>query len=369
MRVVVIGAGVIGCCAALRLAEAGARVSLLSETGPGATLSAHSFGWANAIDDGSSAYYDLSVEALAAQERLAVDTAESPRWLWRRGNLHWADDAPGAAALRDTAAGYREHGYPVAELSPAEVRRELEPGLRLDGVAGPVYFYPDDMHVMGDLMLSAVLRRARTAGVRLRIGEPVATVFPDGSGVRFRDGESLAADAVLCCAGRGNIELLAGLGVALPLLEPGSPQRLTRGLLVRTTRVAEPVTRVVHAPGLSIRPDRDDRLMLHCHDLDHTLTADSDALALADRILDRLPVVLPGAAGAGVESLFVGVRPMPRDGRSIVGPVRDAEGVYVVATHSGMTLAPVLAEIAAREVLGAPDPSADAFRPERFALL
>nr|AVW82901.1 glycine/D-amino acid oxidase [Nocardia interforma ATCC 21072] len=351
MKVLVIGAGAIGACAALRLAEAGARVTVLSREEPLTTLSAHSFGWANAIDEKNSAYYDLSIEALAAQQRLVADVGEAPQWLFRHGNLHWGRDEASAEAQQAIADGYRELGYPVEELTVAQTR-ELEPGLALADVAGPVHFYPRDVHVLGHVLLPAVLDKAQEAGAEVRIGTA-------GSLDEAREG----FDAVLCCAGRGNADLLPGL----PLLEPGAPERLTRGLLVRTTPVAEPVTRIIHAPGLSIRPHTGGRLVLHCHDLDRTLTGDGDVSAVAQQVLERLPAVLPNAADAEVEHVFTGVRPMPRDGMSIVGPVPGQDGVYVIATHSGLTLAPVLGEIAAREVLGEEHPLVEQFRLTRFA--
>jgi glycine/D-amino acid oxidase-like deaminating enzyme len=353
MKVLVIGAGAIGACVALRLAEAGARVTVVSREEPLDTLSAHSFGWANAIDEKNTDYYNLSIEALAAQERLAADAAGPEQWLFGRGNLHWGRDEASAAAQRAIADGYRELGYPVEELTPEQVVRDLEPGLALENVTGPVYFYPRDVHVLGDVLLPAVLAQARAAGAEVLAGQRIESL----------DTVRGDADVVVCCAGRGNAGLLPGL----PLLPPGAPERLTRGLLVRTTPVAAPVTRIVHAPGLSIRPHTGNRLVLHCHDLDHALTDSDDGKALARQVIARLPEVLPGAADAEVENVFVGVRPVPRDGMPIVGPVPGRDGVYVIATHSGLTLAPVLGEIAARELLGDPHPLAEPFRLTRFA--
>lgn len=360
MKILVIGAGAIGGCAALRLAEAGVEVTLVAREEPAATLSAYSFGWVNAIDDEHTGYYELSVEALAAHERLAARTAGAPRWLFREGNLHWGFDEASASAQRAVADRYHELGYPVEERTPSDVLRDLEPGLNLENVVGPVHFYPRDMHVLGDLMLAAVLDRARTAGARVRIGQRAAAV--SGTGAQLANGAEITADAVLCCAGRGNADLVPDL----PLLPPGAPERPTRGLLVRTTPVAEPVTRVIHAPELSVRPHTGNRLLLHCHDLDSTLTDEPDADAVAQQVLARLPRVLPGAADARVENVHASVRPVPRDGLSVIGPVRGGEGPYVIAPHSGLTLGPVLGEIAAQEMLGAPHPLAEQFRPTRF---
>jgi glycine/D-amino acid oxidase-like deaminating enzyme len=67
-----------------------------------------------------------------------------------------------------------------------------------------------------------------------------------------------------------------------------------------------------------------------------------------------------------VEAASVGLRPLPVDGLTIAGWVPVVAGLYVIVTHSGVTLAPILAELAAREVEGALDPALAPFRPERF---
>ncbi|MDT7623736.1 MAG: hypothetical protein QOF99_4637, partial [Pseudonocardiales bacterium] len=48
------------------------------------------------------------------------------------------------------------------------------------------------------------------------------------------------------------------------------------------------------------------------------------------------------------------------------GPLPSAPRLYVVATHSGVTLAPLLGTLVAEEILGAPQPLLAAFRPDRL---
>ena len=65
-----------------------------------------------------------------------------------------------------------------------------------------------------------------------------------------------------------------------------------------------------------------------------------------------------------IESARVGTRPMPVDGLPIVGPA--VAGLYVVVTHSGMTLGPLLGELAAAELLGGePDARLAPYRARR----
>lgn len=374
-RVIVVGAGSIGSCVALRLAEQGASVVLVDGREPGTGLSARAFGWVNAVDNGFDPYYELSAESLRAHERLAALTDGEP-WFFRNGNLHWADSAEGARRLAAVADGYRAKGYPVEEFDAERARRELQPGVSLAGLHGPLVYYPMDAHVVSDRFVAAVQERGRLLGVRLRVGDAVAGLLGTDRvrGVTLASGERIEADAVVSCAGRGTRELLGFVGANVPLIEPGDATVTTMGLLVRTSPVSVRVERVLHAPHLSIRPHSGGRLVLHCHDVDKELVPDypdwaAQGRTAAQRVLMRLADVLPGTADAGVavEDAYVGVRPMPADGMSVLGWVPGIGSLYVVVTHSGLTLAPVLGEIVAREVLGEPSALAAAFRPERFA--
>ncbi|WP_229400824.1 NAD(P)/FAD-dependent oxidoreductase [Micromonospora okii] len=363
MNVVVVGAGAIGTCTAYRLARQGAAVTLVDAQDPGRSLSAHSFAWVNAVDDGSTPYFALSRESLAAHRRLA-DEVPGRQWYRPTGNLAWAGSPEGAGSLLAAAESYRSKGYP-AEVLTGPQARALEPALRLDDRAGPVVLYPEDAHLHPDRFLAEVQAAGRRQGVRLVLGD--AAVAVEDRTVRLASGVRLRGDVVVCCAGRGTGPLLASAGHAVPLVEPDDPAVTTRGLLVRTSPVPGDATvrRVLHAPGLSVRPHHGRRLVLHSHDVDHTLPA--DVPTAAEAVLGRLAAVVPAAAGVTVESAFVGVRPMPVDGHSVVGWLPGSDRLYVVVTHSGVTLAPVLAEIVTREVTGARHELAEAFRPHRFA--
>jgi glycine/D-amino acid oxidase-like deaminating enzyme len=62
----------------------------------------------------------------------------------------------------------------------------------------------------------------------------------------------------------------------------------------------------------------------------------------------------------------VGVRSMPLDGKPAVGAVGSLGGLYLLVSHSGVTLAPVLGRLVAQELGGVPSPELEAYRPNRF---
>jgi glycine/D-amino acid oxidase-like deaminating enzyme len=61
------------------------------------------------------------------------------------------------------------------------------------------------------------------------------------------------------------------------------------------------------------------------------------------------------------------VRPLPVDGHPIVGWLPEVSNAYVIVTHSGMTLAPVLARLAGAEIVGGGSGAdLEPYRPTRF---
>ncbi|MGH3274204.1 MAG: FAD-dependent oxidoreductase [Streptosporangiaceae bacterium] len=77
---------------------------------------------------------------------------------------------------------------------------------------------------------------------------------------------------------------------------------------------------------------------------------------------------VPSARHVTVESARIGVRSLPADELPVVGRVPGQDNLYTCVTHSGVTLGPLLAELAAGEILREDDdPLLTTFRPERFA--
>ncbi|MFD0448426.1 FAD-dependent oxidoreductase [Streptomyces indonesiensis] len=112
-------------------------------------------------------------------------------------------------------------------------------------------------------------------------------------------------------------------------------------------------------PRLNVRPDGGGRLLLQALDLDATADPakpyppDGE---IASAMLARLPEVLDATGGTVVEKVRVGQRAMPGDGFTVAGfPAADVP-FYVVATHSGITLAPLLGRLVADELYGHESP-------------
>ena len=76
----------------------------------------------------------------------------------------------------------------------------------------------------------------------------------------------------------------------------------------------------------------------------------------------------PALGGAGVDRWWLAWRAMPADRLPIVGPLPWLGSLYLAVSHSGVTLAPALGRLVAKEVAeGTADGLLAPFRPGRFA--
>jgi len=371
LRCAVIGAGILGVCVAARLAESGAEVTLLERAQPGQAATRSSFAWLNANSKAPRAYHDLNYAGLRAWARLAAGPDGPGGTDWHRavGNLEWAADAAGHAELTARVSRLTGWGYP-AHLISAAAAAELEPALRLAPHTEAAWF-PGEGYLLTGPLVARLVRHAEARGVTVLTGQAGQVTGLPGRAVRTAAGQLIPADAVICCAGRWVPELavLAGAASHVPLVPWATPGAEAPGLVVQAGPAAGP-RRVVHAPGIYLRPHAGGLVHLEAPDAAVDLhTPDTELRRWAAELLRRARLAVSGLDGAQVTGYRVCVRPMPSDGQSVVGWLPGAAGVYVAVTHSGVTLAAHLAGLIAAEVTqGTRSPELAPYRPDRFAV-
>jgi len=357
---------VIGAAAAYRLAASGARVTLVDRGGPGAGTSANSFAWVNANQKEPYSYYRLNLESMAAHRRLRDDVrggGVASDWLHEGGGLEIATTSAGADRLLAKAARLREWGYRIETIDERAVH-DLEPHLRTSGFTAAAYC-PDEAWVDGPMFCRRLVSAASALGVSVRTGADVVAITRQGdriTGIGLSTGERIHADHVVIAAGRWTDRVAALAGIHVPLAP-------TCGLLAVTSPFEQRVNRVVHVPGMNFRPDPSGGLVLQSGETDAMVTADTPPDTQHPgcvRLLQRVQQHVPTAANTSIAAARVGIRPMPADGLSIVGPVEQRAGLYLAVTHSGVTLAPLLAELITVELTAdTPDSRLADFRPSR----
>lgn len=359
--VVVIGAGSVGANVAYRLAARGATVTVLDAGAPGGGTSGVSFAWTNSFNKTPRDYHDLNTAGMA-EHRALVDELGSGGWHKQEGGIAWHEAPSERARLKETVERLASWGYPVEIISPADARG-LEPDLSIAPHVDEVVFTPSEGYIEVVPLIGVLLSGAGRRGARVLTGRRVTGVLRSGArvrGVTTAGGERFEADVVVDCAGPATDEVARLAGVDFPF------DRVP-GRLVYTTPVASTLRRPIHAPGTHFRPDGAGRIVLAEGSHDHIWRDAGVEPWPAERSLQAAAAHFPALASARVEATRVGVRPMPRDERPMVGEIPGLDGFYVVASHSAVTLGPLWGRIVTAEILdGVPDPRLAPYRPARF---
>lgn len=365
MRVIVIGAGIIGTGVAYRLAQAGVSVTVIDGDRVGGGTSGISFAWYNSNNKNPKRYHDLNVAGMKAHVALKDEFKATP-WLHEVGGLEWMASPEKQAAQRINVERMNAWDYPIHFITRQELG-ELEPDLDLDVVGdASITFSPLEGWVDPVVYAQAMISNAVKVGAVLKTGSKVIEIVKrngSAAGVRTEDGTLYEADVVVNCTGRWADRVALEPEFHLPLAP-------TVGFMAFTPPVATSISHPILSPTLDVRPDGAGRLMIRHGDLDDQVTVDTVPYASMPQVLEltrRAIELIPSLKGVRAEAARVTARSMPKDGLSAVGPVPQIDNYYFVVTHSGVTLAALFAQIAADEIaLGKHHPELDDFRPARF---
>jgi glycine/D-amino acid oxidase-like deaminating enzyme len=362
-RIVVVGAGIIGASIAYHLAKRGANVVIVEAVRPGAGATEKSFGWINAtFSKRPRAYFDLNQLGISGWRRLQTELGGELKVQWG-GSVAWAGAGVTAEQLRENVRSHQEWGYATHLIDEDEFRRLLPnvaPGefgaachCEFEGALDPID------------ALKALLRQVRELGGEVQ--------YPfEADGLKLKGGRvtairacesSVDADVVVLASGVATQRLAEMAKVRIPLKE-------SAGVLVHTRPQPKLIDRVVLAPGVHCKQKLDGRVVVGGQIVAGVGTADGEAPDPADngqRILREAARVLPGIRGVAVERVTVGHRVMPVDEYPVLGFSDGCPNLYVAAMHSGLTLAPLIGELAAIEILdGVRVSSLEPYRPSRF---
>ncbi len=394
--VVVVGAGIVGACAAYELARAGAQVTVLERGG----------GWGEECSWGNAGLLVPShARPIAAPENLRAGLRwmvrrDSPfgmrprpslaPWLVRYARASTAARAAAGEALQrelsveglrrfdELAAegidgGYRRTGLLTvhsaehhaveeaesdtgralgARLLTAAEARELEPALT--GPLCAAVLFPDEAQCDPIRLVADVAGAAQRAGAEFRAGVDVRDVVPEPGGVRVGD---LHAGHAVIAAGVWSGALAASLGAGLPLVAGKgyavdyAPAALRMPLYLYDARcVANPMSARLRLTGGLVLGSTDQR---------------GDP-----RRVEAIRRVAATALGVTTPSReWSGLRPCTPDGLPVIGAHPRADRVILATGHGmlGVTLGPLTGRLVAGLVAGTADhPALPRLSADRF---
>ena len=366
-KVVIVGAGIIGATLAYHLSRRdGIDVTLLERDIPGTAASGHSFAWANAFGKNPREYHTLNRRSLDMWYRLAHQLG-TDIGIHYGGEMRWENNPQRAAQLRERVRQIQAWGYPCRLITRDEML-SLEPHLH-PGTVLAASLSEADIHIETDTFIDVCLRRAREAEAIVYAQTSVTGfVMRDGNiaAVKTTNGE-FSCDVVVLASGVQTTELASLMRVYIP-------QQRSPGIVIQTTPCAEVLRNVavIHAPAMD-----EEHQHLHLRQLsDRSLRIGQgtqeginrdDSQQHADALLARTKAYLPAIADAKAIPTPVGYRPMPLDGFPVLGFTESVPNLYIALMHSGVTLAPLVGEMATLEIVD--DVQVDwfsSYRPERF---
>ena len=354
-RVLVVGAGIVGRSVAYYLARSGVSVVVADrDASPSATTRA-SLGVLTRPTGGqdplSSFYRDSHSLHERLSEQLREETGRDAGWR-PLGGLDLALDDGEAEGLRSLLDENRSRGVRAEWLDQRQLR-EAEPALSEAAAGGA--FYPGDQRVDPPTLASVLQRAAEGRGARFTFGVAVAGMRPTPGGVECGLHEGAGSrratfDAAVIAAGSWS---------------GGFDGPAEGRLQVRPVRgqsclfAGDPVHHVVRCSGGHVLPAPGGLLVGGTleetgFDASTTPAARRELSALCGRILSRPPVLREHHAG---------LRPKPRQGRPLIGPVPGAEGLWAATGHyrNGVLMGPLTGRVLARWITTG-DPGRDMSR-------
>ncbi|ETX01180.1 MAG: hypothetical protein ETSY1_08460 [Candidatus Entotheonella factor] len=371
-HVVVVGAGILGASIAFHLTLRGAQVTMVEAGEPGQGASRVSFAWLNSYDKNPFPYHDLNRRSIEMWERFRRRLGADIDLVWG-GELRWSITPEGAEALAARAKVLQNWGYPARLMDAADVRA-LEPDLAIGEMTAASYTDIDGHVNTGDV-IRACIAAAEARGAELRTQAPVTGIQLSqvGTAPAKVEGISIGEQMIPCdaavLAGGPDMPALAALaGVELSLYHTFGATILTEPIAPLFKHIA--VFHPAHdrPPTVNFRQFSDGVVMIGAtapdnqHDGDRART-DSDVA----EIMEEAAAIVPALQGVRVQDVRQGRRPIPRDGESIIGFSDTVPNLYLATTHSGVTLAPIIGEFAAMEIVdGATIDLLQPFRLARF---
>ena len=371
LRIVVAGAGIVGASIAYHLAKSGAAVSVIDKQGPATHASRGTFAWVNATWAKQPRHYHaLNQDGVASWKTLQQTVHLPARW---GGSLEWFDGAERQEKLRALISEQIEWGEPARMVTAAELAA-LEPHVDFAGVQQAA-FSANDGAVDPVAATSGLLGAAERMGANIR--------YPcELTGVSLSAGRLTAVETSLGTIKADRLVLATGAApdAGKRFAQSDIPQRSTPGVIAITAPVPRLLNRIIVAPGIHMHQREDGRIVLG--EQDGAPQNDAHAMRLAgrpnafptpafarqhaDRMLAIAARFVPGIVDAVIEEVFIGWRPMPIDGHPVLGASPARPDVYLAVMHSGVTLAPVVGQLAGYELTeGATIDRLEEFRPGR----
>jgi glycine/D-amino acid oxidase-like deaminating enzyme len=357
-HVVIIGAGIMGASIGYHMAKRGVRVTILEKERPVAGATRNSFAWLNAGEKRPRPYYELNLLGIHGWRRLSLEIGDDLPVQFG-GGVHWTANSSSLERFRDSIAAQESQGYSVRVIDEDELRKLLP---KVD--PGPVAAasFADQEGTVDPLGAAEVLlAKAKAFGATVDYPCEVTDfiISDDRVTSAITSKGNVEGDFFVLASGNGIPPLAEKVGLTVPLVE--SP-----GVLAHTVPLPRLLNRVAICDRATLKQNPDGRVVTGT-DFGGTPGV-QPTKEEGEKLLAAAAKYIPDLKDAKLDYVTLGHRVLPKDDHSIIGASKKCTNAYVVATHSGMTLSPILGQLATLEVLDRVKVDLlEQFRPDRFA--
>jgi len=368
-RVIVVGAGVVGCSIAFHLAKLGARVTVFDKDGICAGMSARSGALVRM-------HYTFAPEAVLAWKSLPYfenwAKAVGGRCGFVRTGFAVVAGPENAAKLRANVAMLKSAGVETELLDPDQLRK-IEPAASTAGVAMASY-EPRSGYADPVATTESLAAAAKQLGADFHLNTAVAALATHSgraAGVTDASGKTHHADFICIAAGPWTDTLLAPFGIALGI----KPERAQIAFFRKPAALRHCIF-IDTVAGSYFRPHGDDLTMAGLGALASDAASDPDSFlqtndaefieAARRRLAERIPALKDAAYVRG----HAGIYDVTPDARAALGPIAAIRGLYVAAGFggTGFKTAPAVGAAMAELIVAGKSATADLapFSFERF---
>lgn len=362
--ILIIGGGIIGAAVGQGLSEQGVCPTVIDQAHYLHRASVGNFGlvWVQGKGLGNRDYASWILAAAKQYpsfiEKLSNQTGIDIHYQQTGGLtlcLSEAEFAAKAEAMQTLAREAGDNGYTYAMLKPEKIQ-QLIPDLKLGKEVIGASFSSHDGHTDPLLLLKALLVGMQKQGGKLISGCPVYRIehSDQGYGVQTAKG-SFFTEKLVLAAGNGIPRLAENMGLKVPV-------RPQRGQLLVTERVRP----VLPLPLSGIR-QADNGTILLGYSQEEVGFQTETTLCKLKRISDRAIRSFPELARIRIIRTWAALRVLTPDEAPIYEQPHSHPGLFVVTSHSGVTLASLHADKIAKWILSGERPDMSmAFSLRRF---
>lgn len=365
-NIVVIGAGIVGTSVAANLIQFGAHITVIDKDTQTNGASRLSFAWINAAWKTPFDYHDLNRRSMEMWPRYA-QLIGSNVGLKLGGTVTWETSKDRGDALIQKVKRAQSYGYPIRLATKSELQAH-EPNLVIENVTAAAICEIEGQ-VEPPRVIQAAIDKIVASGGEVSLGESFEEFQFDESNHKIiavkTTNRTIPCDVVVIAAGIDTTEIGYQAKTYLP-------QSTSPGVVVKTSSMPPLLNGIVYAPSLE-----EFGREVHMKQLidgtfvigegEQSTKNTDDSIENAQRLVEFATQYLPQLSDATPRVEPIGHRPMPLDGFPAIGFVQETPNAYMAVTHSGVTLAPLIGELAAIEITyGVSTPQLDAFRPNRF---